>query len=193
MKTASYIFIWILIIGLIVTGAIFLVRTGTKADLDEFASCLKEEDVTFYGAFWCQHCQAQKALFGKSLEKLPYVECSTPDSQNTTQICLDKKIESYPSWTFPKGFTVKANTEPIVCPKQPTTEDQPAICSKGDHPIGSTNFKVWKFGELLVRSNTDPVHTGDQWKFDPDAFANGELPLEFLAEQTGCKLPPISD
>jgi len=40
---------------------------------DTFAQCLGEKGAKFYGAFWCPHCQAQKAIFGKSKEFLPYV------------------------------------------------------------------------------------------------------------------------
>lgn len=70
-------------------------------ELDTFASCLKDKGVIFYGAFWCQHCANQKALFGKSVDKLPYVECSTPDSQGQLQVCKDASVTSYPTWVFP--------------------------------------------------------------------------------------------
>jgi thiol-disulfide isomerase/thioredoxin len=67
---------------------------------DDFASCIEKSGAKFYGAFWCPHCQAQKAIFGKSKDKLPYVECSTANGQEQTQECKDKKIESYPTWEF---------------------------------------------------------------------------------------------
>lgn len=70
------------------------------AALDMFASCLKNKGATFYGAFWCPHCQNQKKLFGGSVDLLPYVECSTPDSKGQTQICIDKEVKSYPTWEF---------------------------------------------------------------------------------------------
>ncbi len=57
--------------------------------LDDFATCLKDKGATFYGAFWCPHCQAQKKLFGRSVAKLPYVECSLPSGQGQTQVCID--------------------------------------------------------------------------------------------------------
>jgi hypothetical protein len=34
------------------------------------------------------------------------VECSTPDGQNQTQICIDKKISNYPTWEFPDGSRI---------------------------------------------------------------------------------------
>jgi thiol-disulfide isomerase/thioredoxin len=71
--------------------------------LDTFAQCLKDKGVIFYGAFWCPHCQAQKALFGKSVKLLPYVECSTLDAQGQNQLCNEKQISGYPTWQFPDG------------------------------------------------------------------------------------------
>ena len=77
---------------------------------DTFATCLKQAGATFYGAFWCPHCQAQKALFGDSVKLLPYVECSTPDGQNQTQVCIDKNIQSYPTWEFKDGSRFSGET-----------------------------------------------------------------------------------
>jgi thiol-disulfide isomerase/thioredoxin len=69
-------------------------------NLDAFTQCLKDEGAVFYGAFWCPHCQNQKALFGESAELLPYTECSTPDGQGRLPVCEEKKIEGYPTWIF---------------------------------------------------------------------------------------------
>ena len=69
----------------------------------QFAQCLKNEGAIFYGAFWCPHCKAQKALFGDAESALPYVECSMPDGNNQTEICKTMKIESYPTWEFKNG------------------------------------------------------------------------------------------
>jgi thiol-disulfide isomerase/thioredoxin len=66
---------------------------------NQFAQCITDSGAKFYGAFWCPHCQATKALFGKSAKKLPYIECSNPD-QTQTQVCIDAKIEGYPTWEF---------------------------------------------------------------------------------------------
>lgn len=70
---------------------------------DSLVSCIADSGATFYGAFWCPHCQAQKALFGKSAKKLPYVECSQPSGQGQTQVCIDKEIKTYPTWDFADG------------------------------------------------------------------------------------------
>ncbi len=101
------------LIGLLVVGGIaWLIMTpGKPGKYDEFAKCLTEEKtVTFYGAFWCPHCQNQKSMFGKSAKYLPYVECSTPDGQRQTQVCIDKGITTYPTWEFATSSKVASTT-----------------------------------------------------------------------------------
>ena len=103
--------IFVSIIGLLLLGTIAtaVVRSGGSSnvavagELDSFATCLKDKGAVFYGAFWCPHCQAQKKMFGKSAKLMPYVECSTADANGQTQICIDKKISSYPTWEFADG------------------------------------------------------------------------------------------
>lgn len=77
--------------------------SNQPGELDDFAICLKDKGATFYGAFWCPHCQKQKAEFGRSARLLPYVECSTPNGSAQLSICEEKKIENYPTWTFADG------------------------------------------------------------------------------------------
>lgn len=77
--------------------------SGGPGKYDTFASCIADSKAKFFGAFWCPHCQSQKALFGKSAKKLPYVECSTPDGQGQTPECAAAGIKSYPTWRFADG------------------------------------------------------------------------------------------
>ncbi len=100
----------IVVSGLIVVGVIaFIVFAPGKnkstggEELIPFAKCLADSGAKFYGAFWCPHCQAQKALFGRAVEYIPYIECSTPNTQGQTAICTAEKIESYPTWIFADG------------------------------------------------------------------------------------------
>ena len=74
-------------------------QKAADPQLQALATHLSERGATFYGASWCNACQAQKELFGSAASYLPYVECS-PRGQNTPQstICLLKKIKSYPTW-----------------------------------------------------------------------------------------------
>ncbi|RJR14013.1 hypothetical protein C4585_00885 [Candidatus Parcubacteria bacterium] len=95
------LFFWVGILVLVVAGlgaSIFV--KSTPSALGPFAQCLGEKGATFYGAFWCPHCQAQKRMFGSAQDQLPYVECSTPDGQGQLQVCIDKGIQQYPTWVF---------------------------------------------------------------------------------------------
>jgi Zn ribbon nucleic-acid-binding protein len=67
--------------------------------LDAFAQCLGDKGAKFYGAYWCPHCQAQKALFGKSKDKLPYVECAAEGKAQADE-CATAGVEGYPTWIF---------------------------------------------------------------------------------------------
>lgn len=95
----------IIIVALIIVFSAFLwLKSASQpGKLNQFADCLKENGAAFYGTFWCPHCQNQKALFGKSAKRLPYIECSTPDGRGQTAVCKNKKIDSYPTWEFKDG------------------------------------------------------------------------------------------
>lgn len=71
--------------------------------LSDFAKCLEEKGVTFYGAWWCPHCQNQKRLFGSAQRHLPYVECSPGRVRTTSPECTAAGIESFPTWKFVEG------------------------------------------------------------------------------------------
>ena len=108
MNTNVKIFISVVVLLIIGTVLTVILRSNEPnseiaGKYDTFAQCLKDKGASFYGAFWCPHCQAQKKLFGKSVKLLPYVECSTPDANGQTQICIDKKISGYPTWEFADG------------------------------------------------------------------------------------------
>jgi len=104
MKQYAFVGIIVLIcIGII--GVVVWSRS-VPGNYDQFAQCLEEKGITFYGAFWCPHCQDQKRLFGRSKDKLPYVECSMPDQKTQTQVCIDEKITGYPTWVFADGSRV---------------------------------------------------------------------------------------
>jgi uncharacterized membrane protein len=64
---------------------------------------LSERGAIFYGAYWCPHCQEQKALFEASVDRLPYVEC-TPDGRrgSVSRECRDANISDYPTWVINK-------------------------------------------------------------------------------------------
>lgn len=101
-----------IIIGLVVLfGGLIAWYKLTPGPYDTLATCLKEKQVVFYGAFWCPHCQATKAMFGKSVKLLPYVECSTPDGKSQLPVCTDAAITGYPTWVFPDGSRLSGEVD----------------------------------------------------------------------------------
>ncbi|MEX2497424.1 MAG: vitamin K epoxide reductase family protein [Wenzhouxiangellaceae bacterium] len=67
--------------------------------LKALATHLDESDARFYGAFWCPSCQEQKRMFGRSADRLPYIEC-TPDGRagGLAFECVANDISGYPTW-----------------------------------------------------------------------------------------------
>lgn len=105
MKTTYiYIAIVVLAVGGLLAARHFSDGGGQSrvTKYDSFAQCLGEKGARFYGAYWCPHCAEQKKLFDNS-SALPYVECSTPNGEAQTQICIDAGITSYPTWQFADG------------------------------------------------------------------------------------------
>ncbi|MDE2030767.1 MAG: hypothetical protein KGI58_00705 [Patescibacteria group bacterium] len=181
MKTKFIIFVIAVI--LLIGGLGFLVnKSQGPGKLDDFAKALKSNDAVFYGAFWCPHCMEQKTLFSNSKKYLPYVECSNPD-QSMNKTCTDAKVESYPTWMFKDGITITSKDNPTVCQVKPGVAGEPAICAQ----VSSQYYKTWLFPgyQFSIKSPTDPVKTGDVWKFEKGAQTQGVLPLEFLAQEIG--------
>ena len=105
MKQGTIIIIAVVLVTVGFLGYAIAHKQTAPGPLDSFAQCLGERGAKFYGAFWCPHCQAQKALFGSSVKKLPYVECSLPDGKTRTPICIAEDIQSYPTWVYADGST----------------------------------------------------------------------------------------
>lgn len=101
-QTKKFLVIVLLIIVLVIVLGVFANKPKAIGKYGPFAQCLKDSGAEFYGAFWCPHCQAQKSAFGGAKSLLPYIECSNAD-KSQTQICIDKKIEGYPTWIFQDG------------------------------------------------------------------------------------------
>jgi len=92
------------LVVLVAVGLFLLVWSPSGPDnLGPFAQCLEENGATFYGAFWCPHCDNQKKMFGNAAGDLPYVECSTADGRGQLQACIDAGVASYPTWEFADG------------------------------------------------------------------------------------------
>jgi hypothetical protein len=120
-KTKFIIFIVLVVIVVGGLGIYFGMSPQEPGKLDNFAQCIKSSGAEFYGAFWCKHCQDQKAEFGSSKQYLPHIECSNPDNTQK-QVCIDKKIEGYPTWIFKDGSQISSKlsfevlSEKTQCP-----------------------------------------------------------------------------
>ena len=77
---------------------------GEDPYLAGLAAALSDSGARFYGASWCPHCNEQKAIFGLSADRLPYVECSPGGRQAPpSRTCTAAGVRSYPTWVFPDG------------------------------------------------------------------------------------------
>lgn len=113
MKGRGITIFWVVLAVLIVGGFGWNIYAKTlPGKYDGLAQCLKDKGAIFYGAFWCPHCQEQKKTFGNSAKLLPYVECSNPDGKTQTQVCIDKQVQSYPTWEFTDGSRLNGEQTP---------------------------------------------------------------------------------
>lgn len=81
------------------TGSSLTAATNEDPWIRGLAEHLDQAGAKFYGAFWCPACKEQKGMFGASVERLPYVECS-PSGRRGPQSssCRAAGIRSYPTW-----------------------------------------------------------------------------------------------
>jgi hypothetical protein len=192
MKTSNIITV-VVVVALVIVGFIFASKASNKpSEYESFAKGMKDAGVKFYGAFWCPHCQAQEKEFKMSRQRLEkiglYNECSTPDGKGQLQACTDAKIESYPTWVYPKEFSVTSSAAPTVCSTQPGPSDQPSVCAS----YGSKFFKAWIFigkETLTVQSAGEPKHEGSVWTFPAGSRTTGEVGMENLSNFSGVALP----
>jgi len=87
--------------ALVLTAAFFVFNKKNviaTVNVDEFAQCLANKEITMYGTAWCVYCQKQEAIFGDSFRLVPYVDCGEKPEK-----CTIDKIEATPTWLFPDG------------------------------------------------------------------------------------------
>lgn len=97
---------WMIILAFVVFGGLIgvvLYQNNAPSKYDDFAQCLTDQGATMYGAYWCPHCEEQRAAFGSAFKYIDYVECSSPGS-NTFDLCPD--IESTPTWEKEDGSRI---------------------------------------------------------------------------------------
>ncbi|MBS3081902.1 hypothetical protein J4416_03135 [Candidatus Pacearchaeota archaeon] len=93
-------------IGFIILIAFIWYFMSKPSPYNEFAQCLTDSGTKMYGAYWCPHCQAQKKLFGSSWDKVDYVECAIPNSNEQSTECIIAGVKSYPTWIFADGKSI---------------------------------------------------------------------------------------
>jgi glutaredoxin len=77
------------------------VETVSGAAEIAFAEHLAAQNIKFYGAYWCSHCQRQKSYFGAAAAaKLPYVECAKDGENSQRELCRTKDIKVFPTWVI---------------------------------------------------------------------------------------------
>lgn len=100
LSSTTVIFVAVFgILGALLTAAIW--QNVRPTGLDDFAQCLTDNGATVYSAWWCPHCQDQKADFGPSYSKVNLVECGAGQGQINSQACPN--IRSTPTWTDAEG------------------------------------------------------------------------------------------
>ena len=67
-----------------------------SAAMTQFAQCLRDKQITMYGAYWCSHCQNEKKAFGEAFQYVPYVECTEEPGK-----CTAAGVQYFPTWIFP--------------------------------------------------------------------------------------------
>jgi len=99
-----------------------LPESSGPADMDVFAKCLNDSGAKLFGAVWCPHCQAQKKVFGESVQYINYIECSPDGTKTQAPVCKDAGIQGYPTWQFADGSEILGEasfeqlSERTLCP-----------------------------------------------------------------------------
>ena len=76
-----------------------IVTSESSKETVSLAKYLKDNGVVKYSAYWCPNCLNQSELFGKQAYKeLNVVECARDGKNSQTQLCIEKKIQGFPSW-----------------------------------------------------------------------------------------------
>jgi len=71
-----------------------------NAYIEKLAKFMTGKGMVLYGAYWCPHCQDQKAMFGDALKYIDYVECDAGGPNANPDECVAQGIEGYPTWVY---------------------------------------------------------------------------------------------
>ena len=88
-----------------------IVTSESTKESIALAKYLKNNGVVKYSAYWCPNCLDQSELFGrKAYKELNVVECSRDGKNSQTQLCIDKKIQGFPSWEINGNIIIGVQT-----------------------------------------------------------------------------------
>lgn len=96
----------LLLVGAFAAGGLHAWQNGwllppEDPQLRGLAEHLEASGAKYYGAFWCPNCQEQRRMFGRSADRLPYVECSPNGRRGAVAVeCVINDINSYPTWVI---------------------------------------------------------------------------------------------
>jgi len=79
---------------------------GQSSSSENFAKCLTEKGMKFYGVPGCGWCAKQKELFAEAIQYLSYVECVDEGSDELIAECQEAGITGFPTWKIPNGELV---------------------------------------------------------------------------------------
>ncbi|HXF82028.1 MAG TPA: vitamin K epoxide reductase family protein [bacterium] len=90
---------FLLAVGVLVGGyAASRPPSAEQAYAAGLAAYLKASGAKFYGAYWCPHCEDQKAMFGPAAAQLPYIECDGRSPIGQPALCAAAGIRAFPTW-----------------------------------------------------------------------------------------------
>ncbi len=98
-KTLSAAVVGVLVLHLHYAGILGRPPAPEDPTIRALAEHLTRSGAKFYGAYWCPHCKEQKEMFGASVDRLPYIECSPggPQAPQASE-CEAARVDTYPTW-----------------------------------------------------------------------------------------------
>ena len=178
----------ITIIAIIVLAVIgfFVYRSNTNSTSSPkvaLAQCLADKGATFYGAYWCPHCNNQKLSFGnKAAKKLPYVECALYPTE--VAAVAKQVLRDYKAGTYTGGYLDQLKKVESLIEKNKTSK----LTDEELASIGGTvpeSIDVWEPSQTEVCAKAG-ISGYPTWKFADGTEKTGEVELPELATKSGC-------
>ena len=63
-----------------------------------YAKCVKQKNLTLFGADFCTNCRKQISALGEYFEYINYIDCS-----KNRMHCYNSGIRTVPTWSLPDG------------------------------------------------------------------------------------------